>query len=366
MNQRTSLPLLNTSSSYLHTVRSGQRTTGLLKNSIRFILLFAFVTSCNFDQSSNTAYIDTDIGGVGILLQPTRPTVHLPNQMVRMYPIRQDYIDNQISWFPMSIISHRQGELFGIKPVNGALAEENWNHKLAYDHHLEKKLPWHYSAWLPVDEIQVQFTPGARSGMYRFEFATDEFSLLFTTIQSGSFNINDNGTMEGVEEFQGMKAFIYGEFEHNGQSGFDLLNKNIEEDSQTVGRAWVNFKKPEQKTILFKYGFSFISIEQAKVNLEKEIPAWDFDALVMSGQEVWEKEIGQVNVKGGTEAQRRTFYTALYRTKERMIDMNEYGKYYSAYDRQVHESEMPFYADDWVWDTYLAHHPLRAILNPEI
>jgi predicted alpha-1,2-mannosidase len=69
-------------------------------------------------------------------------------------------------------------------------------------------------------------------------------------------------------------------------------------------------------------------------------------------------------VEGGTEAQRRSFYTALYRTHERMVDINEHGRYYSGYDQQVHATDRPFYVDDWVWDTYLATHPLRTILDP--
>ena len=47
-----------------------------------------------------------------------------------------------------------------------------------------------------------------------------------------------------------------------------------------------------------------------------------------------------------------------------MININEYGKYYSGFDKKVHNSDRDFYTDDWVWDTYLAQHPLRTILNP--
>jgi len=61
--------------------------------------------------------------------------------MMRMYPIRKDYLDDQISWFPMSTISHHEGKLFGFKPVNGNADDEKWNYKLAYDHDLEVKKP---------------------------------------------------------------------------------------------------------------------------------------------------------------------------------------------------------------------------------
>ena len=54
---------------------------------------------------SNTQYIDPTIGNVGHLLQPTRPTVQVPHQMIRMYPVRADYISDQISSFPLNIVS---------------------------------------------------------------------------------------------------------------------------------------------------------------------------------------------------------------------------------------------------------------------
>src|SRR5205807_1613465 len=89
-----------------------------------------------------------------------------------------------------------------------------------------------------------------------------------------------------------------------------------------------------------------------------------FGALVDEAKNVWERAMGQVSVEGGTEAQRRSFYTALYRCSERMVDITEEGSYYSGFDKQVHKDSRTFYTDDWVWDTYLALHPLRMILNP--
>ncbi|MCK5280967.1 MAG: glycoside hydrolase family 92 protein, partial [Cyclobacteriaceae bacterium] len=105
-------------------------------NYLKVLFIFSIVSiSCQqVQRTNNTDYIDMDIGGVGHLLKPTRPTVQLPNQMVRMYPRRVDYIDDQISWFPMSIVGHRRGELFGFKAVNGKNGNENPEYMLTYDH----------------------------------------------------------------------------------------------------------------------------------------------------------------------------------------------------------------------------------------
>ncbi|KAA6307158.1 hypothetical protein EZS27_041176, partial [termite gut metagenome] len=64
--------------------------------------------------------------------------------------------------------------------------------------------------------------------------------------------------------------------------------------------------------------------------------------------------------------QKSVFYTALYRTHERMINISEDGRYFSAFDGKIHDDEgVPFWTDDWVWDTYHAQHPLQTILAPK-
>ena len=76
---------------------------------------------------SNTQYIDPTIGNVGHLFQPTRPTVQVPHQMIRMYPVRADYISDQISSFPLNIVSHRLGEVFSVKPSLNLNGVECWS-----------------------------------------------------------------------------------------------------------------------------------------------------------------------------------------------------------------------------------------------
>src|SRR6202171_4187732 len=85
----------------------------------------------------NIDYIDPTIGNVGALLEPTRPTSHLPNQMIRVYPIRKDYLDDQISSFPLTAVSHRLGEVFAIKPAIGNVSSKSWDERLPYDQNLE-------------------------------------------------------------------------------------------------------------------------------------------------------------------------------------------------------------------------------------
>ena len=313
--------------------------------------------------------VDPDIGGVGWLLQPTRPTVSVPNSMVRMYPVRPDWLSDQISFFPLTIKSHRQGELFGIMPYAGKAEDRSWTRKEMYDHDLEITRPWYFATYFLDSDIETEYTAGRHSGFFRFNYEEQQDRLRVIRLQ-----VNNRGiwrqvapqAVEGVEEFDGMKAFVYGEFNVKGRSVQDTLTVT-DPRRKTVRHLPVllfNIDKGSDNTVMFRYGVSFISAEQAKKNLEEEIPGWEFMRLADATKEVWKEKLGQIRVKGGTPEQRRVFYTALYRCYERMVDITEDSLYYSAYDHQVHKADHPFYADDWIWDTYLALHPLRMILDP--
>ncbi len=281
--------------------------------------------------------------------------------------MRNDFLDDQISFFPLSIISHRKGELFGILPGQEDRDHLTWHDGQMYDHDLEIVKPHYFSTYLMDDEIKAEFVPGNKSGFFRFTFPENGRRIVKLQINhEGKWNILSGTTIAGVEEFFGMKAYVYGEFSQEGKTGLGeqtRVNKRRKTSRQEPG-VWFEFDRAEDKTIDFKYAVSFISAEQAKENLSKEISEWDFEDLKSSGELAWNKVLNKIKVKGGTDAQKRVFFTSLYRNYERMINVSEYGKNFSAYDHKVHESERNFYVDDWAWDTYITSHPLRTILHP--
>lgn len=338
--------------------------------SVLCFIVVLLISKCvsSSDNKTNLKYVDPHIGGVGHLLQPTRPTVQLPNQMIRMHPVRTDYLDDQISFFPLSVISHRKGELFGILPGSGKKEDGSWLDRQTYDHDLEIVRPYYYSTFLIDEDIEVEFTPGNKSGYFRFNFAQNhEKNLRLHINNNGQWDLISKRSFSGEELFFGMKAYVYGEFKQDCNSLLTKENIIIRKTNRTREEsvAWFEFAKDRNEPIEFKYGISFISVDQAKTNLRNEISGWDFETIRNKGEQIWKNTLNQVRVKGGNDAQLRTFYTSLYRTYERMVNINEYGSYYSAYDHQVHRTDRDFYVDDWSWDTYLAHHPLRMILNPQ-
>ncbi|MCE1199886.1 MAG: GH92 family glycosyl hydrolase [Marinilabiliales bacterium] len=361
----------------VHQAKGRADASALLSRSIRILLLTTlfFATSLAMGQTSNLSQVDPTIGNVGILLQPTRPTVHQPNQMIRFYPVRADYIDDQISFFPFTISSHRKGELFGIMPYQDELKATTWSKRQTYDHDLEVTTPYYYSTYFVDNDIKTEFTPGAKCGFFKFHFSTKgEKFLALRIVNQGSWQMDGpqsnpkETTFEGTEEFMGMKAFVFGVVQGQATTGqIDLPSADAKRSNAPFRKgAWIRFPAGSPDEILVKYALSFISPEQARENLKAELPGWDFAELQKVAETKWQRVMNQIQVKGGSPAQRRVFYTSLYRQYERMININEHGRYFSGYDHQVHKTDRDFYVDDWIWDTYLAMHPLRSILHPNL
>lgn len=298
-------------------------------------------------------YVDPTMGGQGFLLEPTRPTVSLPNCMVRMYPVRKDQLDDQVHSFPLTIISHRLGELFWMMPGEESQVENGWNRPQAYDQ--EVTTPYYYSTRFDSSLTQTEFTPTERCGYFRFTFTSGKPVVFIANRQEGEVSKAGDNAVSGVERFTKMAAYFYGEF-----------NQPVEIQSADKNRRLNVIAKEKGRNLEFRYGISFISVEQAKKNLKKEIPGWTFEQVKQNARERWNKALGKVQVKGGSKQHKIVFYTSLYRCYERMINISEDGQYYSAYDHKVHQDPRPFYVDNWLWDTYRALEPLQTLLNPKM
>jgi|GEM_PF-4316924 len=196
------------------------------------LYLLAGILLCGFVQRglagdsipvvrSNASYVDPTIGNVGQLLEPTRPTVQLPNQLIRFTPTRKDYMDDQISDFPLTIVSHRLGQVFALKPSVHGSGDQAWDRRLTYDHDLEINRPWYYSTWLVNDNITVEFAPGEKAGIYRFSFpAAGQRALLLNVYNGGGsgWHFLSGKEVEGTESWHGdVKVYMYGVFSVAGK-----------------------------------------------------------------------------------------------------------------------------------------------------
>ena len=295
--------------------------------------------------SAQVEYVDPTIGNVGILLVPTRPAVYMPNSMIRVYPVRADALDDRIESFPLTISSHRIQELFSLMPSEEG-QPATWDQ--------ETTTPYYYSVRLGDSRTLTEFSATERAGYFRITFLPGHVpAVVLRNRTAGKLQV-DGKKVFGEERFDGMAAYVYGEFREPIQS-------KVEADGKMSRLA---ISSASSSVMEFRYGISFISVEQARKNLAREIPEWSFDRVKVAGKKRWNETLGQIAIEGGTEAQRKVFYTALYRCFERMVNITENGHYYSAFDHTVHQDERPFYVDNWLWDTFRALEPLQTLLNP--
>ncbi|RYE20856.1 MAG: glycoside hydrolase family 92 protein [Sphingobacteriales bacterium] len=316
------------------------------------ILFAAALLSISTASAQNLKYVDPTIGGVGLILEPTRPTAHLPNSMIRVYPNRKDQLDDQVSYYPLTVASYRVMSVFAFMAFSGT--QDTTNARFTYSR--ETLTPYHLSTAYEASGDVIEFAPQARSGIFRITYKGNQNHYLRLGLihDGGSLNIEGKRTLSGTEDFAGMKAYFYAETDADITAADSSNNKKLLLQTGS---------KPQ--VVSFKYGISYISIAQAKQNLQKEITRFDFEGVKQNARSAWDKELSQINVTGGTGAQKRVFYSAMYRCYERMVDINEYGHYYSAFDKKVHPATEPFYVDNWIWDTYIALEPLHMILDPK-
>ena len=338
--------------------------------SYTLILLFLLTNNINAQNKSQPVdYVNPYIGNISHLLVPPYPTVHLPNSMLRVYPERENYTGNTIAGLPLIVTSHRGSSAFNLSPYQGAVEDIKSTINFGYDNEIIK--PYYYSVDLDDYNIHAQYAPSHQAGIYYIDFEnSNQPAYLILNTRNGELN-SDKNTVYGYQNLSNnTKVYIYFETDIQpsevGTHKGNTINNN---EKTTQGRnAFYVMKYPAgTKRIKVRYGVSFISSEQAKNNLRREVKDYNLENIAQKGRDIWNSTLGKIQVSGIDDNAKTVFYTSLYRTYERMICISEDGNYFSAYDGKVHNDEgRTFYTDDWIWDTYRATHPLRIIIEPEM
>jgi len=127
--------------------------------------------------------------------------------------------------------------------------------------------------------------------------------------------------------------------------------------------AYTEFKTKDGEKVDVRVGTSFISVDQARKNLEAEVPGWDFEATRSALRKIWNEKLDRVAIDGATADQRAIFYTGLYHALLYPKSFSEQGRYYSAFDDTIHEGTS--YTAYSIWDTFRAENSLLTLLAPE-
>ncbi|NDV77993.1 GH92 family glycosyl hydrolase [Dysgonomonas sp. 511] len=336
--------------------------------SLIFVLVLFAVPISAQQEKTPVDYVNPYIGNISHMLVPTYPTIHLPNSMLRVYPERGDYTGNVIAGLPLIVTSHRGSSAFNLSPYQGEVKAIKSIIDFGYDNEIVK--PYYYSVDLDDYDIHIQYAPSHQAGIYEIDFSDENQPayLVFNT-RNGELD-SDANSISGYQRLANdTRVYIYFETEQTpietGTHQGEKINSYVR---NTAGHnAYFIMKYPAKtKKVKARYGVSFISIEQAKKNLRREIDSYNLAQVSEKGKQAWNETLGKIKVSGIDEPAKTVFYTSMYRIYERMICISEDGRYYSAFDKQVHnDNGIPFYTDDWIWDTYQAAHPLRVIIDSD-
>lgn len=310
-------------------------------------------------------YVNPYMGNISHLLVPTYPTVHLPNSLLRVYPVRSDHTGELLHGLPVVVPAHRRGSVFSISPYQG----EQLQPVADYSYDNEKITPYYYEVTLDDrQQTQVKFAPSHQSAIYQIAYGqTDKPAYLMINARNGRIKVGEN-SVSGYENLKNnTRVYLYLETDAKPQEAGILKGGKLDTgSSEAEGHdacAVLRFADTTRK-VGIRYGVSLISEEQARLNLKRELADYDVQALADKGRAIWNSALGSICVQGGTDDDKKVLYTSLYRVYERPVCISEDGRYFSAYDGKVHEDNgTPFYTDDWLWDTYRAAHPLRILLD---
>lgn len=273
--------------------------------------------------------------------------------------------------------------------------------KMNFSHKDEKVSPYYYSVTLTDKQnnrIFTEMTASGRCAILNFRFPKNKTPRLI--IQGINLNpqLNDwcNHYNQRLQKIKGwMKIDTlnneivgYNPDRQSAQLGPDLPNfkgyfvirfncdikdfgcwndsilyPGAEELYGTRMGAYINFSQKD-KEIKAQIATSFISLEQARLNLQREIPGWSLKQVYENTKKEWNDKLSRLTIKGGSERDARIFYTALYHSYLFPREFSEYGRYYSAFDDRIHEGIS--YNDYSLWDTFRAFHPLMTLLEPQL
>ena len=351
--------------------------------------IFAMVCGCATESSSNedfTEYVNVKIGSGGhghVFVGASVPfgAVQLgPTSIPQTWDWCSGYHDSDATVIGFShthLSGTGIGDLFDVTlmPVTGEVtyARGNEDDKTSglwsyADRTKEVARPGYYSVPLTRYGITAEMTATCRVGLSRYTFpASDEAAIIIDLENGGCWDraydtgleIIDNKTIKGHRFSNGwardQKLFFYAEFSEPFES-LDII--------PNYGRA--NFKTAEGDQVMVKVAISAVSEENARMNMEAELPGWDFEATVADAKTAWNQELSKAKVSGSDEDTKTVFYTALFHTMIEPSVFSDVNGEYRGADGEIHPA-VPHatYTTFSLWDTYRAQMPLMTILHPE-
>ncbi|GAB4016718.1 GH92 family glycosyl hydrolase [Spirosoma migulaei] len=270
---------------------------------------------------------------------------------------------------------------FSVMPITGKLRIDETERASWYSHKSEVATPYYYSVYLADHDITTELAPTERAASFRFTFPkTDHSYVVLDAFDNESYvkispkerKISGYTTRNSGGVPTNFKNYFVIYFDKPFASSQVWHEKTITIDSleikSTHAGAVVGFKTTKGEQVQARVASSFISVEQAELNL-KELGNDSFETVRQKAKQAWNKELGRIQVDGGTVAQTQTFYSCLYRSllfprKFYELDAAQKVVHYSPYNGQVMPGYM--FTDTGFWDTFRSLFPFLNLMYPSL
>ena len=371
-----------------------------LKKLIIFVFVLILSISCNVATKQDfTQYVDPFIGTGGH--GHTFPGASIPFGMVQLSPDTRmenwdgssgyHYSDKTIMGFSHTHLSGTGAPEYcdilfmptvgKVQIVAGDENDSKTGYRSSFSHDNESASPGYYTVLLDDYNITAELTSTARSGFHQYTFPESGNSNIIIDLKHRDRVIESNIQIISDTEISGLRrstrwvkdqyVYFYAKFSSPfSSSGIAINDTLIDNISLAEGKnikAYVSFNTKKNEKILVKTGISAVSVANAKMNLEAEITDWDFNKIKTQARDAWNKQLSKIEIEGGTEKQKRIFYTALYHTALVPNLFNDVDGSYRGVDLKVHKADgFTRYTVFSLWDVFRADMPLYTIIEPSL
>jgi predicted alpha-1,2-mannosidase len=272
---------------------------------------------------------------------------------------------------------------FAIMPVTGKLRFTQDDRASWFSHKAEVAKPYYYSVYLADADVTTEIAPTERAAQFRFTWPkTDQAYVVIDAYDKGSYIkvLPEQRKIVGYST-----RYARGPLPKNFRNYFviqfdkpfasaqiwsgDQLVEGVQELASNHSGTVVGFRTAKGEQVGMRVASSFISEEQAELNLRREIGSDSFDTTRQKARDVWNRTLSRVSVEGGSDEQTRTFYSSLYRmlffpNKLYEIDADNRIVHWSPYNGQILPGYM--FAGTGFWDTFRALYPFLNLMYPSI
>lgn len=272
---------------------------------------------------------------------------------------------------------------FSLMAVTGDLKFQEDERESWFSHKAEIAKPYYYSVYLADYDVLAEVAPTERAAQFKFTFpeANKSYIMLDAFFKGSMVKIipeqrkiigysrnNSGGVPENFHNYFVAEFDKDFEINHTWTDGWKLIENSISSTGKHVG-AIIGFKTKKGEVVHVKIASSFISPEQAQLNLSREIGSDSFEQTKEKAKQTWEKELSRIEVEDDNVDNLRTFYSSLYRVllfprKFYEFDKSNNVVHYSPYNGKVNPGYM--FTDNGFWDTFRAVFPFFNMMYPEL